>query len=59
MEKLVVMDYSDGSINVYDAQGINEDDIENHIDKLGHNLDECYYMIGDNITIHRFDLDKK
>lgn len=59
MQRLVVMDYSNGSINVYDITGINDDDIEDYIDKLGHNLDECYYMTGSNVTINRFDLKNK
>lgn len=53
------MDYSNGSINVYNATEINEDDIEDYIDKLGHNLSECYYMTGDNVTVNRFDLKNK
>ena len=59
MKKLIVMDYSNCSISIYDVTGIKNQDIDNYIDEHGHNLDECEYMISDNITINRFDLNNK
>ena len=59
MKKLVVMDYSNCSISVYDVTDIKNQDIDNYIDEHGHNLDECEYTISDNITINRFDLNNK
>lgn len=57
MEKIVVLDYSDASVNIYNIT----DDLENMeseeiLSKLGYNIDECYIMYGGNITINRFDL---
>lgn len=59
MKKLVVMDYFDCSISVYDVTDIKNQDIDNYIDEHGHNLDECYYMLSDSVTINRFDLNNK
>lgn len=59
MKKLVVMDYSNCSINVYDVTDIKNQDIDNYIDEHGHNLDECNYMLSDSVTINRFDLNNK
>ena len=60
MGKLIVMDYSDGSINVYDKDKADiREDSDDFLDKLGHNVDECYYMLCNELKINRFDLKEK
>lgn len=54
------MNYSDSSINVYDVHDTGSTKVmEFTIRKLGYNLDECYYMIADELKINRFDLKEK
>lgn len=51
MQKLVILDYSSGSIHFYDIK----DDTEVNdffIAGLGHRSNDCYWMIGDNIPIY-------
>lgn len=51
MEKLVIIDYSSGCIDTYDIDydvEITEDLITN----LGYNMDEIYYMCGENISFN-------
>ena len=50
MEKLVILDYSTGEVDVYDIDSeveVNEDLIES----LGHNSNDCYWMCGENIRV--------
>lgn len=57
MEKIVVLDYSDGSVNIYNVTEELEDlESDEILSKLGYNIDECYIMYGENITVNRFDL---
>lgn len=57
MEKVVILDYSDGSVNVYNITGdLGDMESEELLSKLGYNIDECYIMYGENITVNRFDL---
>lgn len=44
MEKLIVMDYSDSSINIYKINNSDDRDDESILSDLGHNIDECSYM---------------
>lgn len=57
MEKVVILDYSDGSVNVYNiTEDLGDMESEELLSKLGYNIDECYIMYGENITVNRFDL---
>lgn len=57
MEKAVILDYSDGSVNIHNLTPDMEDmESDELLSKLGYNIDECYIMFGENITINRFDL---
>lgn len=50
MEKLVILDYSTGEVDVYDI----DSDVEVNeylIESLGHNSNDCYWMVGENIKI--------
>ena len=51
MEKLIVLDYEDGSVHVYDVQPGTVIDDE-YIDNLGFHLSGCYYMHDTGISIH-------
>lgn len=51
MENLIVMDYSDSSINVYNID-VTKDSAEETIEKLGHNINNCYYMVSPKVTIN-------
>lgn len=50
MERLVVMDYSDSSVNIYE----NPEDktTEELLEERGHNIDECSVMFCESVTIN-------
>lgn len=52
MEKLVVLDYCDGSVNIYNIKESNNQDTEELLKSLGHRLDDCCIMWTNNLTIH-------
>lgn len=54
MNKLVVLDYSVGTVDVYNID-MSYDDIEEYlVNKLGYNLNDCEWMIGNmDITFHK------
>lgn len=51
MERLVVMDYSDSSVTVYNNPD-SEKDTETLLREYGHNIDECSYMFCESVTIN-------
>lgn len=52
MEKLVVIDYSDISINIYDISSEDKRDTNDILKSLGHSPQCCTVMYGDNIKIN-------
>ena len=54
MDKLVVLDYSVGTVDVYNID-MSYDDIEEYlVNKLGYNLNDCEWMVGNmDITFHK------
>lgn len=51
MKRLVVLDYSDSSVSVYE----NPKDIENTetlLREYGRNIDECSFMLCESVTIN-------
>ena len=50
MERLVVMDFSDSSVNVYTNP--EDKDTETLLKKYGHNIDECSVMFCESVTIN-------
>lgn len=50
MERLVVMDFSDSSVNVYTNP--EDKDIEELLEDLGHNIHECSYMYCESVAIN-------
>lgn len=52
MEKLIILDFSTGDVDIYPVEYI--DDAESIIEKLGHRVDGCQWMITDgHITFHK------
>ena len=54
MEEIIVLDYCDGSVWVYNLPQVSmtDTDIEDWLESMGFNLDEIDYMINPNITIN-------
>lgn len=54
MDKLVVLDYSVGTVDVYNID-MSYDDIEEYlVNKLGYSLSNCEWMVGNmDITFHK------
>lgn len=52
MEKLVILDYGTGDIDIYPIQHL--EDPESVIEDLGHKIDDCHWMVSPgNITFHK------
>lgn len=55
MEQLVILDYTNATVDIYDIDP--EVDItDDYIDSLGHNPNNCFWMIGEDIEVikHRY-----
>ena len=50
MERLVVMDYSDSSVTIYENPG--HDSTEELLKERVHNIDECSVMFCESVTIN-------
>ena len=50
MERLVVMDFSDNSVNIY--TNLEDKDTETLLREYGHNIDDCSIMFCENVTIN-------
>lgn len=46
MRKLVILDFTKGETHIYSAKQL--DDYEELIEKFGHNINNCEWMIVDN-----------
>lgn len=46
MKKLIILDFTRGETHIYTVKTL--EDYENLIEKLGHNIDNCQWMIVDN-----------
>lgn len=55
MEKLVVMDFSDSSVNIYNIEATENDNTEDILNKLGHNIDDCNVMWCESVSINLRD----
>lgn len=55
MEKLVVMDTSDSSVNVYNINDSDDREVEDILSDLGHNIDDCFIMWCNNVSINLRD----
>lgn len=54
MEKLIILDYTNGTVDVYDVE-TNADIDESYIENLGYNTNNCSWMFGQNMvfTFHK------
>lgn len=55
LEKFVVMDYSDSSVNVHTLDSNDDRDTEDILRSLGYNMDECSFMWCTKLTINIHD----
>lgn len=55
MEKLIILDFSLGSVDIYDIDSEYEPDMEELLDSLGHRADDCHWMFAERpeITFHK------
>ena len=54
MEKLIVLDFSTGEVDIYPVEYENEPDMDDLLDDLGHNANDCQWMFTEgNITFHK------
>ena len=44
MERLIILDYCTGDVDIYPVEYDEEPDMEELLDELGHKADNCYYM---------------
>lgn len=52
MERLVVMDYSDSSVNIYNINNSDNRDTESILSDLGHNIDDCSVMWCESVKVN-------
>lgn len=53
METLTILDFCTGEVDIYPVEYENEPDMDELLDSLGHNANDCQWMFsGGNITIH-------
>ena len=54
MERLVILDYCTGEVDIYSVEYENEPDMYELLDKLGHDANDCNWMFTEgNITFHK------
>ena len=54
MEHLTILDFNTGEVDIYPIDYDNEPDIDELLDSLGHNANDCQWMFGTgNITFHK------
>lgn len=54
MSKLVVLNYSNGTVNIHNISD-NKDYEEELLEDLGYSETDCEWMIGDNLKINFYD----
>jgi len=54
MEKLVILDFATGSVDIYNTKYDNEPDMDDLLGTLGHNANDCQWMFTEgDITFHK------
>jgi hypothetical protein len=54
MKKLIILDFSTGEVDIYPVEYDNEPDMDELLDSLRHNANDCQWMISDGqITFHK------
>lgn len=60
MERLIILDYSTGEVDIYPVEYTQEPDMAELLESLGHREKDCNWMFADNtITFHNEILSKK
>jgi hypothetical protein len=53
MERLTILDFTTGDVDIYPIEYDYEPDMEELLEELGHNANNCQWMFGDSkVTIH-------
>ena len=53
MEKLVILDFATGSVEIYNTDYVQEPDMDELLDSLGHRANDCQWMFTEgDIVIH-------
>ena len=59
MEHLTILDYCTGDVDIYPVEYDNEPDMDELLEELGHNANDCQWMFTQgNITFHKEVLSK-
>ena len=54
MERLIILDFSTGEVDIYPCEYDQEPDMDELLDSLGHDANDCQWMFSDNnITFHK------
>ena len=54
MEHLVILDFNSGDVDIYPIEYTQEPDMDDLLDSLGHNANDCQWMFSQgNITFHK------
>ena len=54
MERLIILDFATGMVDIYQVEYDSEPDMDELLDSLGHNANDCQWMFTQgNITFHK------
>lgn len=54
MERLIILDYATGEVDIYPVEYDYEPDMHELLDSLGHNVNDCNWMFTEgNVTFHK------
>lgn len=54
MEHLTILDFNTGDVDIYPIEYEYEPDMDELLEELGHNVNDCQWMFGTgNITFHK------
>lgn len=54
MERLIILDFATGDVDIYPVQHGYEPDMDELLDSLGHRADDCQWMFSEgDITFHK------
>jgi hypothetical protein len=54
MKTITVLDFTTGKVTQYNIEkwGIDEQRIEDFLDEIGHNVNDCHWMVHEDATIY-------